>query len=374
MQTENMKKKIGLLTMHRVVNFGSILQAYATQVVIEKLGYDCEIINYQYPNKIHSMDYTSPLLNVVQFLMEIRFGFPERKKRRKFRLFREKYLHQSEYFKTRDDLLERIPEYDTYIVGSDQTWNIRHIGFDDIFLLSFVPADKRRISYASSAARKELPSLYVDFFKQYLSVFNAISVRERHTQELIKSLLGKDVSITLDPTLLLDANEWQLLAKKSKLKVKTPFILVYILKYSFLPYPTATKVIKDVYDKYHLPIVALRYSARENMGIEDVIDLHESVGPEDFLWLFMNASFVITTSFHGTAFSLNFRKPFYAIYNSSIEDDRIYSLLHLLGAESCGIDVCKDYQNVETIDYDKVSEVLNSERNKSILFLRNNLK
>lgn len=374
MQTENMKKKIGLLTMHRVVNFGSILQAYATQVVIKKLGYDCEIINYQYPNKIHLEDHTSFLLKVLKVLMEIRYGFPGKKQRRAFRLFREKYLHQSEYFKTRDDLVERVPEYDTYIVGSDQTWNVRHIGSDDTFLLAFVPTDKRRISYASSAARKELPTLYINSFKQHLSAFNAISVREKHTQELIKNLLGKDVPVTLDPTLLLDANEWQLLARNSKLKIKTPFILVYILKYSFLPYPTATEVIKDVYDKYHLPIVALRYSARENMGIEDVINLHEGVGPEDFLWLFMNASYVITTSFHGTAFSLNFRRPFYAIYNSSIEDDRIYSLLHLLGAESCGVDVCKGYQSAKPVDYDKISQTLISERNKSISFLKSNLK
>lgn len=369
-----MKKKIGLLTMHRVVNFGSILQAYATQFVIENLGYDCEIINYQYPNKIHSVNnHAKPWLKVARFLMQLRFGFPRRKQNRAFRLFRDKYLHQSEYFENRDVLLERVAEYDTYVVGSDQTWNVRQIGVDDTFLLSFAPIGKRRLSYASSAAAKELPSVYVNSFKQHLSAFDAISVREKHTQELIKSLLGKEALITLDPTLLLDADDWQILATKSKLKIKTPFILVYILKYSFLPYPTATKVIKEVYDKYHLPIVALRYSAREDMGIKDVVNLYEGVGPEDFLWLFMNASYVITTSFHGTAFSLNFKKPFYAIYNSSIEDDRIYSLLHLLGAESCGIDVCKDYQILEPVDYDKVSQTLSLERSKSISFLKHNL-
>lgn len=373
MQAKIMKKRIGLLTMHQVVNFGSVLQAYATQVAIKKMGYECELINYKYPNKIHNSDPASFLLKIIRLLMQVRFGFPGYKQRRAFSLFRERHLNQSREYPSRESLIADVPDYDTYVVGSDQTWNVRHIGCDDSFLLSFVPAGKHRISYASSAARKVLPKEYLETFKTNLSKFDAISVRESHTQVLVKSLIGKEVPITLDPTLLLDENDWKSIADTSKLKIKKPFILVYILKYSFSPYPTATDVIRKVYDQYHMPIVAIRYSARENIGIKDVIDLHEAIGPEDFVWLFMNASYVITTSFHGTVFSLNFKKPFFSIYDSRIEDDRIYSVLHLLGAESCGVDVSKEFNLSDAIDYERVSVALNSERLKSFVYLKNNL-
>ena len=159
----------------------------------------------------------------------------------------------------------------------------------------------------------------------------------------------------------------------SKLKIKEPFILVYILKYSFSPYPLATEVIRKVYEQYHLPIVAIRYSAREDIGIEDVVDLHEGIGPEDFVWLFMNATFVVTTSFHGTVFSLNFKKPFFSIFDSRIEDDRISNILHLLGAESYGVDLSKGFYPTDSVDYNLVTAALNAERKKSFNYLKENL-
>lgn len=373
MQNREVKKTVGLLTMHRVVNFGSVLQAYATQVAIEKLGYDCELINYKYPNSIHQGDYSSVLLRFIRLLMEIRYGFPGYRQRRAFAQFRNKYLKLSKDYPTRESLINDIPTYDTYVVGSDQTWNVRHIGSDDTFLLSFVPKDKHKISYSSSAARRELPQEYIESFKKNLLEFDSISVRESHTQALIGDLINKDVPITLDPTLLLNENDWQIIADTSKLKIKKPFILVYILKYSFSPYPIATEIIRKVHEQYQMPVVAIRYSARENLGIKDVIDLHEGIGPEDFVWLFMNASFVVTTSFHGTVFSINLKKAFYSIYDSSIEDDRIYSILQLLGAESCGVDISKGFVSSNPIVDDEISKALITEREKSIRFLKQNL-
>lgn len=368
-----MMKRVGLLTMHRVVNFGSVLQAYATQVAIEKLGYSCELINYRYPNEIHHGDPVSIPIKIARWLMQIRYGFPGSKQQKAFARFRNRYLHQSHDYPTRESLYESVPDYDTYVVGSDQTWNIRHIGNDDTFLLPFVPQNKRLISYASSAARKELPEQYVDTFRKNLSRFSAISVRERHTQELVRNLIGRDVPVMLDPTLLLDINDWKKIADTSKIRINKPFILIYILKYSFSPYPAATNVIRKVHEKYQMPVVAIRYSAREKLGIKNVIDLHEGIGPEDFVWLFMNASFVVTTSFHGTVFALNFRKPLYSIYDSQLEDDRIYSILHLLGAELCGVDIRDGKVNEDMPDYDKISANLNVEREKSWKYLKENL-
>lgn len=376
MESNSIKRKIGVLTMHRVINFGSILQTYATQVIIEKLGYDCEFINYQYPNKYHinkniKKDY---ILKIIRFFLQIKQGFPGRKQKRMFKDFTNKYLHLSEYYKTQEEILQSPPLYDTYVVGSDQTWNVRHMKGDPIFLLSFTPAQRKKISYAASAARMSIDDKYQKDYIKYLSQFSAISVRETNSQILIKNLINKDASVLIDPTLMLNAQEWSKIAKHSKLKIGRPYILIYILKYSFNPYPYVTELIRNIYKQLQQHIVIIRYSERENLGINDVTNLYEGIGPCEFAYLFQNASFVITTSFHGTAFSIINQKSFYSLVNPNIDDDRISSLLKILGCENRGINY-KDAPNYgyQPLNYNEININLNKERKKAEDFLKNNL-
>lgn len=354
--------------MHRVYNYGSILQAYATQAILTSLGYQCKIIDYQYPNKIHPKDKVSLFMRYGKCILQIMQGFPEKRKQNKFKKFYKKYLNLTMYYPTKKALERNPPEADIYIVGSDQTWNTRHIGNDTTFLLSFVPKRKQKMSFSSSAARLDLEDKFIDVFKRNLNTFSAISVRETNTQTLIKKLLNKDVPITLDPTLLLDSEKWSFLAKNATVKIKKPYILVYILKYSFYPYPLATQVIEKVYEETKYHVVCLRYSVRERLRIKDVEYLNESVSPEDFVYLFQHASFVITSSFHGTAFSLVFNKPFYSIVNPAISDDRILSLLNKLGIKERGI---ADINNsIElAMDYTLVNRRLEEEKQKTIKYL-----
>lgn len=376
MQTEILKKTIGLLTMHRVNNFGSVLQAFALQKVIEKLGYDCVLIDYQYPNNIHPEDKEnrSLLLKIIRFIMSLLHGRPDNKMKIGIDKFRTNYFKLSEYYCDYDSLHHNPPSFDTYILGSDQTWNVRHIAHDDSFLLSFVKKG-RKISYASSAARKSIAVDYYDSFKYYLSQFDAISVRESNTQKLIECLIGIKPPILLDPTLLLDNMDWHQIAKTSKYQVKKPpYILIYILRYSFYPYPLATEAIRKLYEKYGYHLVIIRYSMRERLGIRDYENLYEGIAPEDFVALFENASFVVTTSFHGTAFAINFNKPFYSIYDPESDDDRIISLLNQLGLQDRGLSIReKVFALHDHIDYSIANNKLNKLRKESLDYLNLNL-
>ena len=367
-------KTIGLITMHRVVNFGSVLQAYATQQIIEKLGYSCSIIDYQYPNEFHlsKKEKDKWYIRWSRVVMQLVHGFPSIKQERGFQNFRTRYLKTTRLYPTRDSLFEDVPNFDAYIVGSDQTWNVRHMVGDDVFLLAFTES-QNKISYSSSAARVSIADSYVSSFRDNLMKFKYISVRERNTQVLVKNLTGRDVPIVLDPTLLLGPSDWNEVAKMSKLKIRKPFILAYVLKYSFYPYPLATQLIRMIHDRYKMPVVLIRYSMREKLGInEGVTNLYEGIAPEDFVWLFQNASFVVTTSFHGTAFAINYRKPFYAIYDPEIEDDRIISLLSLLGIADRGVSIHEGVPDkMDDIGYDAVNQRMKSEREKSVGFLKN---
>lgn len=377
MQTEDIKKKgVGLLTMHRVVNFGSVLQAYATQQVLERLGYSCQLIDYQYPNTIHHGDKEKwpVLLNIYRWMMQWIHGRPGKKQADGFRRFREKYLKTTVYYPTYESLQENPPLFDSYLLGSDQTWNVRHIGHDDTFLLSFTDSPNK-VSYAASAARSTLPEEYIKAFKKYIPRFKAISVREGNSQQLVLGLTGNKPPVMPDPTLLLNEMDWSRIGRISRFKAKkAPYILVYVLRYSFYPYPLATELIRRIYEKYGYHLVLIRYSMREKLGINDYENLYEGIAPEDFVSLFENASFVVTTSFHGTAFAINHNKPFYAIYDPELADDRIISLLKEVGLEDRAVPIHQSAPVIDSdIDYSRVNARLDEMRNKAFDFLKTNL-
>lgn len=370
-------KTIGILTMHRVLNYGSILQTWATQQVLKQLGYQTYIIDYLYPNKNHKKTTkinVSLILCFARFLKNVIQRFPLKKKQIKFQHFIYKNLNLSKPYKTKDSLNIDPPIYDIYLAGSDQIWNPTHIGNDTTFFLDFVPENKKLVSYASSFAQSSLSDNYMREIRPFLKKFNAISVREKNGQTIIKKILNIDVPICLDPTLLLSTSEYHLLEKQSKLKLPSKYILVYILKYAFNPYPYVTKFIKEAYKQMHLPIICLDFSSRQFLGIRNIINLHDSVGPEDFVKLFLNASMVITSSFHGTAFSLNFNKSVYSITDNGDKDDRISNLLTICGIPERIIKLGSSIPEFSLhIDSKKVKSSLSLLKKESINYLERNL-
>ena len=368
-------KKVGVLTMHKVLNYGSALQAYATQYVIEKLGASCEIIDYIYPNNFHKKKRSiSAVLKF--FLSELNSGFAQKKKQKLFNAFLKDYFKLSEcVYKNPLEICVNPPVYDTYLAGSDQIWNINNTNCDKVFFLSFAPKNAKKISYASSFGKIAADDDQLKLIFEDLNKLSKVSVRERNGQKIVENLTQKVATICLDPTLLLDKNEWGKLALRSQLKINKPFVLVYILKYIYNPYPFATDFIKKIYEVTGLHLVLLCFAPSQQLGIKDVTYLYDGISPCDFLYLFQNASLVVTTSFHGTAFALNFERPFYSIINRETNsDDRILSLLSIVGAENRAIVLNSSFDDLSLdIDFSQIRMSLKNNRDISIQYLVNNI-
>lgn len=369
-------KKVGIITMHKVINYGSALQAYALQRTIEKLGYDCEIIDYIYPNEYHLSQY--PQLPVwkpwILFIIQLLYGFPHKKRIKLFDKFYKEYLKLSPVcYKTREQLQDNPPRYDIYVTGSDQVWNPKYIGEDTSFMLSFV-SNVPKISFSASFATDAIPNKYRELYKTFLREYSAISVRERKGVEIVKDLTEKKAEVVLDPTLLLKGEEYNDIAKKSTIHIDEPYILAYILGYSFHPYPYVEQLIKHVQRKMGYKVCLLNISNARMLFSSNTIRL-QRVGPSEFVYLFKNASFVITTSFHGTAFSVIFNKPFYALVKEGNKDDRLTSFLQLLGLKDRAIYLNSPLpENIaEMDDTGLLLSRLSVIREQSIVYLHNEL-
>lgn len=332
-------KTLGLITIHRIMNCGSVFQCLATYSFFKKHGFKVKVIDYCYPNEYHlqiAAKQSPYAQQIYSFIGRVRAHFYRNRmaaknnniKKQKRDDFLAKYIEFTKPYYTKEDLLNTPPVFDLYVTGSDQTWNPRYIYEDLSFFLQFA-GDKPRIAFSASFGAQTLDDDYKRFVKPWLDKYDSISTRELSGTSLVKDITGKDAQWTCDPTLLLNKDEWSVFADKSPI-VKGKYILCYILSYTSNPYPYADEFIKYIHQKLRMKVVCIdengRYWHRYGYtGIQDV-------GPSDFLNLFLHASFVITSSFHGTAFSLNFKKDFYSIVRADINDERQYSLLENVGA------------------------------------------
>jgi hypothetical protein len=372
-----MSKKVGVITMHRVLNYGSALQAYAFQRIIQSLGNQCELIDYYYPNKniINKKD------SGIERITKLYYRYWEKIKQQKFDTFYANYFSLSEksYFNS-EDLQQSPPVYDVYVTGSDQVWNVHNLQDDTNFLLSFAPDQAKKIAYAASFACSKLPEEYEAVYKKYLLQYKKITVREESGVQLLKSLANIEASVALDPIFLLTAEEWSKLADTSSfsLPINKPYILVYALHYAYNPYPYLTQLIKKIKKQAQMPVVLLSISNKQLFRLvgSSMKNLHDAVDPLDFLKLFKNAAFVITSSFHGTAFSLNFSRPFYSVLNNncSCDDSRIHNVLKIVGAEHRAITKDQAVDKFEMdMDYTNIQKKIEAYRKRGKEFLAKNI-
>lgn len=337
-----MKAKVGILTMHRVINYGSVLQAYATQCVVESMGFDSEIIDYEYPNVFQFERGEMPPRYTWKSRLAKTFGLSARwRKANKFEAFRKEHLRLSHYYASPNEIKAAPPHYDIYMTGSDQVWNPRFTHGDTTFLLDFA-MDKPKTAYAASFAANSLDEHYNEFYRCLLEQYYSISVREEGGRKIIKDLLGKDVPIVADPTLLLNKYEW---GKLIGGKVETKgYILVYMLDYAFDPTAVIYDVIMRLAKETSLKIVSLGKLDSNKILDYEIVD---DAGPIDFIRLFMEASCIVTSSFHGTAFAVNFGKPLFSVVeNEASCDDRQSSFLKSLGLDNC---IIKPGSNIDEV-------------------------
>ena len=331
--------RVGLITIHGINNFGSLLQAYATQKTINNLGHDCEIINYKYPNDYHLKrikahnPYAVGKLSVIQ---RVRAHFYSRyvspsvvkKKTELFARERSALLKQTDCYESKEELMLNPPCYDIYVTGSDQVWNPRYLYDDTTFLLPFIRGCKK-IAFSASFGSTEIDEQHQNMMRPLLSEYQFISTREESGVRLVRDICGKQAISTCDPTLLLSAEDWKTVYNDSPL-IKGNYILCYVLTYTADPYPYAYKLIKYIKEQLKMRVIYIDETGKYWCDIRN--KSLQTYGPREIINLFQNASFIVSSSFHGAAFSLNFRKDFYSIFPKGIKDERQESLLRKVGA------------------------------------------
>lgn len=349
----------GILTMHRPDNYGSYLQTVATYEFVKKQGLLPTIIDYMYPTDYHLSVRKAVESKTVpeSFFRKKISGLCRRLIHsnrnvhlQRMKRFYEKHITMTRPYKSAEELVSNPPEFDVYVSGSDQIWNPKFIGNDTSFLLSWTKEEKKRIAYASSFAIKEIPQEYKESFAKNLKRYDKIGIREQ--SDILPCLTGQESNVVLDPTFLFDKDEWGRMVKIPSL-VNGKYILCYFLSYNFSPYPYAYDLIRYVQRKTGYKVVMID---ADPINILKGYKLFNEIGPEEFISLFQNASYVITSSFHGTAFSVNFEKPFITVVddNKSNKDNRQISLIRELGVslervawKGKNVDVIKLDENIE---------------------------
>lgn len=364
--------RIGLITMHNVCNFGAVLQTYAMTVILNNLGHECTVIDYV-PNVRKGLRVYFPIERDLPFIRKImswikwlpvRIGWAT-----PFNKFMaEKYVLTSKKYIGNGSLVANPPIFDAYITGSDQVWNSASTdGLNEDYFLSFVPKGKRKISYAASISSDHLGYKEDDVIRGYLKDYTAISVREKQGVSLLKSIGIDNIEHVLDPTILLSLDDWIHIANESSIEQNDKYLLMYVLG----SMPKLTEYAQKIASQRNLKVVKLGWDFRKPRGVDRIISFGT---PQDFVKLFLNAEYVVTNSFHGTAFSINFNKDFMS-FPSSPNNPRFMSLLKMFELqERCLKEESKLEDFVSGIDYTNVNEVLQDERKISLNFLQNALK
>lgn len=340
-------------------NYGNNLQKYALQRTLKKFADFTELLWHNptgfFPDTMEFINTLKPIPANCDPVSRNKYILREAIRLNKMKEFENRYI------KTRFDIpyLEEIADdYDFFVVGSDQVWNPS--GIAPKYFLNFAPR-KKRIAYAASIAAPFIPDQLKNFFRQGISGFDYVSVREEKSVEIIKELTGQDALLLVDPTMLLTPAEWLEIAQKPSWldeKYERGYILTYYLR------GNAPANIKNLADFLKLPLINL---------LDWNNYWHCVIGAEEFLYLFSKASLIFTNSFHGVIFSILFRRPF---MNAEVDlvpmmSTRIPGLLKMFGLEDriAVTEKIYDVQKLLEIDYSTRDRILPVERGKAFKFL-----
>lgn len=357
-----MPQKIGIMTFHRAINYGALLQTYGLYTALKRLGKEPEIIDYHphFMAREGKIDCAgNSLLQKGRNLLISLVLYRSRKlQMKKFRAFLREHLKLSAPV---SDLRKVGDSYDAYITGSDQVFN-REITQDDAdaYLLTFVKEPEKKFSYAASFGAAELKEAERDWYRERLASFAGISVREQSGVEIVRELTGKTAETMIDPTLLIPKEEWASLSVRYPLdKLDQPYILVYKMLEKDRLYHHAQEFSR----KTGLQVICIGGELRMRKKYPSFTFLSDA-SPEQFLSLFENAAYVMTSSFHGTAFSVLFERQFVSIFPlKNTRSDRARSLLSLLHIEDRLVDsYSEDIPMEGTIDWEGVQQRLEIER------------
>lgn len=388
-------KKVAIVSCYFQHNYGSMLQALATQMALDKLGYENETINIDGFNselKKAKIKYfikaslTSDILvskigmakNVIRKkVSKNAYGKNSLLRNHKFDDFAKKNFRLSEKYNSKLDLQEKCKEkYLAVLVGSDQLWLPANIAAD-YYTLNFVPNEVNTIAYSTSFGQSELPNDSTKKAKFFLKKIKHIGVREESGQKLVEKIANRKVPVVCDPTLLFDGSEW-LKIQKSEPIINEPYILCYFLGNN----PPHREFAKRLKEKTGYKIVALVHLDEFVKSDEGYADFTPyGIDPGDFLNLIRNAAYICTDSFHCSVFSMLYEKEFFTFkrYNrktKSSTNSRLDTLFKIAGVSGRILegDECIDDCIKMKINYTLVQQNLESIREKSYEYLTAALK
>lgn len=369
------KKRVGTLTFHIAHNYGAVLQAYALPKAVQTLGYDCEIIHYCFPyiylsghiERLHELcqkhGAVGGFLRYIKRLCKGTYNPKHRASKFESFIYQIMPLSNRTYRNCKE--LEMM-DYDAILFGSDQIWNSKLTGGIAVEFAGGVPCQSKteKIAYAASCGRSSFLDEEKEYYYPLLKEFKALSVRENG---FCQSLCADGFAATnvLDPTLLLSSRDWDEMASEISSDIAVPsnqYLLVYIFDEDVSIYP----FIDSVAEKYDLDVYVIAYESKPQMKKYNV---YTNCGPVDFVRLFSRASAVVTTSFHGTAFSINYEKDFFCVPHPTLHE-RTDSLLSMLGMSERNINYEVDLNKIQPIDWDEVNKRLDHARQVSLAFLK----
>ena len=361
--------RVAIVTLHRVYNYGSVLQAYATQRVFEKRGHDAKIVDYITPQRTKWRLFwgkgAEGQSNIIYRIAKIGSFILKEKT---FGSFVRSRLNLTKKYVTSDDLRKDPPEADVYVTGSDQTWNSQYNeGIDRGFFLDFLPENARRVAFVSSFGKAELDEKEIDETRRLLSRYEKISVREDSAVRIISDLGLEAPTQLIDPTMMLTKEEWLKIA--SPRLVKEPYLILMLL---YNEDNHATEYARKIADKKGLKLVKISWEMKKP-PLVDQLFTHRS--PADFLSLFYYADFVVTNSFHGLAFSLNLEKQFIMVPRNEF-NSRIESLLRLCSLSERLVSSEEDALKYasQVIKYGSIEQILETEKRRADEFIELSLK
>lgn len=357
--------KIKTITCHHVYNYGASLQAHALMFYIGELGHDVEVIDYMpdYIRKHISIWDIGPrwkknlFIRLAYYCYVVPKRLAKKESRNRFDEFSKEFLKVTRRYNSYEELLKDTPLANVYFCGSDQIWNPTiNNGLDPAFYIDFAPKNSIRASYAASFSVASIEEKYKAFISEELSKLDFISVREKTGIAIINGLkINKDAVNVLDPVFLPSYEHWQSMAYVPKYK---NYILVYDQENN--------KTIKDI------AMELSRKTGKKIVAFEDLyprnyadVKIKQS-GPIDFISLIANADYVITNSFHCSAFSIIFGREFYVVPRShQKENSRMADLLDALSIRKHMINSVELLDNSENIEYTSVNKKLSSLRKVS---------
>lgn len=368
--------KVGLVSVS-IHNYGSLLQTYAMQHALDKLGIDNEIILFKSDPikqfyRVFNLPFLAMKLKLYKRKLTCKLCYPQinegtNVRDKAFMDFKRDYCRFTPKTTSREELNRMGQDYSAVVLGSDQVWNPANLEMD-FYTLNFVPKDKLKIAYAPSFGVSQIPEKQKEATTAYLNRVQYISVREIAGTEIVKKLTGRDVPVVCDPTALLTCDDWNQI-RSNKKYVNGKYIFCYFLGANSAHRTFAEEVKK----KTGYKIVALQHLdefVKGDLKFGDVTPY--DVGPQDFVNLLSNAEIVLTDSFHGTMFSIYYHKKFFTF--SRFADDkkestnsRIVSILGLMGLTERKLSANENVNDClnKSIDWETVQKKLDDFRKVS---------